>query len=324
MTTLRDTIRELTSKHLDAGYFVLGQCLSAVGFVGNTLPNDPRLTELPCSDVAGAGFAVGAALAGKRPIYVIRYQGFSWFNMPLIVNYAAKSKAMWGRPCPMLIRAIAMEGSIGPVAGSSHHSLVTRMPGMKALAPMTPEEWHSAYEEFMAGDDVMYLSEHRRAWDTSEECSALEPIGQLDLVLFPISITRQAAIEAASELWAETPRLRVAVSPILRLKPFVPSVYAFNVLTKARCGGIVLDDDYASGTASALALELHVKTGVPMQALGLDDRTAGFAARLDNLPPSKERIKALCRSICSSHAGKSNLMEPRHTYHTEYYDGPYY
>ena len=56
----------------------MGQCLTAVGWVGGTLPElyeKDGMIELSMADVAGGGFAVGAALSGRKPIYVIRYQG---------------------------------------------------------------------------------------------------------------------------------------------------------------------------------------------------------------------------------------------------------
>ena len=43
-------------------------------------------------------------------------------------KYASKSKEIWGIPCPIFIRSIAMEGGIGPVAGSSHHSIYHHLP----------------------------------------------------------------------------------------------------------------------------------------------------------------------------------------------------
>lgn len=272
---LRDTIRELTRQHLDAGYSVMGQCLSAVGFVGNTLPNHPGLLELPCSDVAGPGFAVGHALSGKRPILVIRYQGFSWFNAAMIVNYAAKCKEMWGVPCPMLIRGIAMEGGIGPVAGSSHHALYYRMPGIKIFSPMTSGEWKEAYEEFMAGDDVVYLSEHRGAWSNEEETPPIR-CNKPSVVLFPIGITRFAAFDAAADLRRQG--ILVSVYPIWKLKPLM-----FDSPAKWDAG-LVLDDDYEDGIGQNVANKL----GSRVDVIGLEDRTAGFYK--DNLPPSKERI----------------------------------
>ena len=108
---------------------VFGQCLTAVGWVGGTLPElyeKDGMVELSMADVADAGF-VDAGLVSSRPIYVIRYQGFNWYNCPMIINYACKSKEIWKRPCPIFVRSIGMEGGIGPVAGSSHHALYYRM-----------------------------------------------------------------------------------------------------------------------------------------------------------------------------------------------------
>ena len=51
--------------------------------------------------------------------------------------------------CSMFVRSIAMEGGIGPVAGSSHHSLYYRMPGIRIISPMTPNEYVKAFKQFL-------------------------------------------------------------------------------------------------------------------------------------------------------------------------------
>ena len=77
--SLRDTIKEITKDHLlNKNGLVMGQCLTAVGWVGGTLPElkeDDGMVDISMADVAGGGFAVGAALANRKPMYVIRYQG---------------------------------------------------------------------------------------------------------------------------------------------------------------------------------------------------------------------------------------------------------
>ena len=151
--TVRETIKEIIRKHLKKNNGqVFGQCLTAVGWVSGTLPElyeKDGMIELPMADVSNGGIVVGAALMSKRPIYVIRYQGFNWYNCPMIINYACKSKELWKIPCPMFVRGIGMEGGIGPVAGSAHHSLYYRMPGIKIASPMTPKEYSSVYNQFM-------------------------------------------------------------------------------------------------------------------------------------------------------------------------------
>ena len=295
--TLRDTIKETVRYHLtEEKGLAMGQCLTAVGWVGGTLPElyeEDGMVEISMADVAGGGFAVGAALAGRRPMYVIRYQGFNWFNAPMIINYAAKSKEIWGVPCPMFVRSIAMEGGIGPVAGSSHHALYYRMPGIKIVSPMTPGEYEQAYAEFMESDDVVYVSEHRGAYGNTEELPNIE-YDIPDIVLFPISITRFAAVEASKEL--EKEGYKVAVHHIVNIKPFNPTDNDKLVLKRAK-HGIVLDDDYVDGIAKSLAFDLCKGTSSEMHVMGLKDKSAGFYPQVDNLPPSKDEIIAKIKEI---------------------------
>lgn len=295
--TLRDTIKETVRHHLtEKNGLAMGQCLTAVGWVGGTLPElyeDDGMVELSMADVAGGGFAVGAALAGRRPMYVIRYQGFNWYNAPMIVNYAAKSKEIWGVPCPMFVRSIAMEGGIGPVAGSSHHALYYRMPGIKIVSPMTPGEYRKVYEDFMKDDQVYYVSEHRGAYGNTEELENLYPEAP-QISLFPISITRFAAMEAAKELAKEG--INVSVHHIVDVKPL--RLNQLDYITLAFTGkGIVLDDDYTDGIAKSIAYDIERRVGARLEVMGLEDRTAGFYPQVDNLPPSKEKIIAKIREM---------------------------
>ena len=193
------------------------------------------------ADVANGGIVAGAGLSNRRPIYVIRYQGFNWFNASIILNYACKSKEIWNVPCPIFIRGIAMEGSIGPVAGSSQHSIYYKMPGIKIISPMTPKEYLIAYNDFMKNDDVMYVSEHRGSYTNTEELNDFLD-GDLDLILFPISITRFEAQKAKKEL--EKEGYKIGIANILWIKPFLIKKDWEQAVIKSKFGGIVLDDDY--------------------------------------------------------------------------------
>jgi CubicO group peptidase (beta-lactamase class C family) len=81
------------------------------------------MVEFSMSDVSNGSIATGIALAGGRPIYVVRYQGFQWYNLVSIVNYAAKSKEICNRHCPIFVRSIAMEGGVGGHAGIFSNSM---------------------------------------------------------------------------------------------------------------------------------------------------------------------------------------------------------
>ena len=299
--TVRETIKETIFKHLKKNNsLVFGQCLTAVGWVGGTIPelsDKDGLVELSMADVSNGGIVVGAGLSNRRPIYVIRYQGFNWFNASIILNYACKSKELWDVPCPIFIRGIAMEGSIGPVAGSSHHSLYYRMPGIKIASPMTPNEYLSIYDNFMKNDDVLYVSEHRGSYSNTEELQDFVS-ENLDIILFPISITRFEAQKAKIEL--EKQGYKIGIANILWIKPFFIRKEWENAVKTSKFGGIVLDDDYSQGVATNLAYDIMKKTGKKIDVMGLKNRSAGFSKETDNLPPNcleiVERVKKIIKS----------------------------
>ena len=306
-TTVRETIKEITRKHLtEKDGLCFGQCLTAVGWVGGTLPEmyeDEGMVEVTTADVANGGFVVGAGLQGVRPIYVVRYQGFQWYNAPMIVNYASKSKEIWDIPCPILIRSIAMEGGMGPVAGSSHHSLYQRMPGTRIIAPMTPTEYEFAYQMFMEHDDVYHISEHRRSYDNTEDLPDIyedEP----DVVLMPIGITRFDAIKAR-EILKQNHNKSVSICNMLWIKPWSWNKSMWKTeLHKSKHGGLILDDDYEQGVASYFAKQMMLERNFSQKkvhTLGLEHRTAGFHPNVDNLPPSPEKIVKKVLEICYNH-----------------------
>ena len=77
--TVADVIKQTTRDHLkhNNGLF-FGQCVTAVGWIGGTVPEmseSEGIVELSLADIANAGIVVGAALVGRRPIYTVRYQG---------------------------------------------------------------------------------------------------------------------------------------------------------------------------------------------------------------------------------------------------------
>ena len=298
MMTVAQTIQEITREHVVKNRgLVLGQCLTAVGWVGGTVPEmkeEEGLVELSMADVSGGGIAVGVALAGRRPIYIVRYQGFQWYNAPTIVNYAAKSKEMWGVPCPIFVRSIAMDGGIGPVASGSHHSIFTRMPGISVVAPMTPEEYRSIWDYFMNHDDPMYVSEHRKNFQIDYEMEDIFE-SNADITLLPVSATRLNAIEAVKSL--KEVGITCNLIHIVWLKPFSVSNKIITAINDSKHGGIVIDGDFENGVVKAIAFDIMHRSEKPIYALGLEDRTAGFASHLDNLPPTSGKIISKVKEI---------------------------
>ena len=290
MITTAKQIEGITREHLHNGGLLFGQCVTAVGWVGGTIPPDcidKGIIEIPMTDVAGPGFAVGAALMGKRPIFVVRYQGFMWLNASTLVNYAAKSKEVWGVPCPVFVRAIGMEGNgVGHTASGSLHALFMHTPGIRVEAPMTPKEYTEVWQRFMEGDDPVYCSEHRTSYGLIDESLPKRQITtKPKITIFAISAARLPVHQFAQKYAQDCD-----VFHITTLKPFFPSP---TMLESLRCSGVglVVDSGYTiAGASQAVAYALSRAAERPVHALGLADRVCGAGPRVENVTPSENSI----------------------------------
>ncbi len=100
-----------------------------------------RVRDTPISEATIGGAAVGAAMAGMRPIAEIMYVDFTPLAMDQIANQGAKNRYMFGGKTivPMVIRT---EGGAGRSI-AAHHSqsleaLWTHFPGIYVVMPSTP------------------------------------------------------------------------------------------------------------------------------------------------------------------------------------------
>ena len=290
--SLRETIKKITFKHLKRkNYQVFGQNLTDVGWVAGTLPKlfeKDGVIELPMADIAGGGIVTGSALVGRRPIYIIRYQGYNWFNCTFIVNYACKSKEIWKIPAPMFIRGISSEGSIGPVAGSSHISIFYKMPGIKIYSPMTSKEYEKVYKEFMLKDDVFYISEHRSSYSNQKEFKNIVK-KDFDLIIMSISVTRFSAVKAVKDLLKLD--YKIGIIHLVNLKPFGLEKKWIEAIKTSKHGVLMTDNDYKDGILRILAHKVNEKTNKNVHVMGLNDKTAGHHSSVDNLPPDSVAIK---------------------------------
>lgn len=292
--TVADTIREISRHHLEENNgLLLGQSISAVGWVNNTVPDCKGIVELPMTDVAGAGIAVGAAMVGRRPIFVIRFQDFLILNGSQLIFYAAKSKELHGTSTPLFVRAIAADG-IGPVHSGVLHSVFMHFPGFRVCSPMTPKEYESVWADFMAHDDPMIVSEHRASFSNTEELDDIIH-EDADITLYPISATRFEAVKAAELLIAEG--IRCNIVHVLWLKPFIADTRMIAPLRQSGRGLVIDSGHETAGASQSIAYELTHASGFLVKALGLLDKTKCLCPPLQNKYPDAELIAAAVRNI---------------------------
>ena len=93
-TAIREAFFYLLNNYEDV--FVMGQGLWSPWYVGNSMTNldkefgVERVIDTPVSESACTGAAVGASLAGMKPIVVHPRMDFMLYAMDAIVNEAAK------------------------------------------------------------------------------------------------------------------------------------------------------------------------------------------------------------------------------------------
>lgn len=102
-----------------------------------------RVKSTPISEQAIIGAAIGAALAGYRPVAEIMLMNFTTVAMDMIVNHAAKLRYMSGgqSSVPLVIRTFTGAG----IAAAGQHSdflecWFAHTPGLKVVAPSSPAD----------------------------------------------------------------------------------------------------------------------------------------------------------------------------------------
>src|SRR4030042_5847408 len=87
------------------------------------------------------GVAIGASLAGLRPIHIHIRMDFMMLAMNQLVNIAAKSCYMYGGQVhiPLVVRAmIGKSWGQGAQHSQGLYSFLMHVPGLKVVAPTTP------------------------------------------------------------------------------------------------------------------------------------------------------------------------------------------
>lgn len=240
---ITETIQSRTLDVLESGGSLMGQCITAVGWIQNTVPpHAPNLVELPMNDVSGPGLAIGSALTGKRTILVLRFQSLLWLASNSIVNYAAKCRDVWDQDCPLLIRAIAAEHT-GPIHSNCNHNIFMGIPGLKMVSPMTSNEVNAAWDNWENGSDPVLFSEHRRSY--TEEMPIRDIFWENpDVTIFACSASRIEAIKASEILGEEG--YNVAVIGIIIMQPWHLSAIMEYSVNKSKYT-LSMDSSYIPG-----------------------------------------------------------------------------
>jgi acetoin:2,6-dichlorophenolindophenol oxidoreductase subunit beta len=154
----------------DERVFIMGEDIGvyggAFGVTGDLVHRfgEDRVRDTPIAELGGAGVAVGAAVAGARPVYEFQFSDFSLLASEQIINQAAKMRYMLGGKAsvPVVFR---MPCGSGTGAAAQHSQSLEAMfghvPGLKVLEPSTPEDAKGMLLAAIDDPDPVLIFEHK-------------------------------------------------------------------------------------------------------------------------------------------------------------------
>ena len=123
-----------------------------------------RCFDTPLSEDAMTGVAIGLAFAGYRPIHVHIRMDFLLLAMNQIINIAAKARYMYGGQVatPIVVRSvIGRSWGQGAQHSQALYPLFMHIPGLRVLAPATPQDAKGLLIQSLRQDDPVMFVEHR-------------------------------------------------------------------------------------------------------------------------------------------------------------------
>lgn len=219
MEAIRDGLRVAMQR--DDRVYIFGEDMGPYGGVFGVTKGlyeefgEPRVRNTPLSENAIVGEAIGAALAGLRPVPEIQFSDFVTTCMTPMVDVIGTYRYRFNEGIPVTIRMPSGGGmSIGPFHSKCLEAWFIHAPGFKVVTPATPSEAKGLLLAAIEDPDPVLFMEHKRLYNLiSEEVDDgyfTVPIGKgvvrregTDVTLITWSAMVHLALQAAKTLEAE-------------------------------------------------------------------------------------------------------------------------
>ena len=327
---LRTAIRE-EMRH-DPRVFCIGEDIGIQGGFGGAFTvtlglsdefGHERILDTPISEAGIAGVAIGAAMAGLRPIADVQYGDFLFNMMDQLANQAAKMTYMSGGTVkvPLVMRAPVGATGRGAQHAQSLEAFFTHIPGLKVLAPSTAYDAKGLLKSAVRDDNPVIIFEHKLLYGSKgarKEKGALSPIGEVpdEEYLVPIGkgvirrpgrdvtivgklLTLYRALGAAETLAAE--EIEAEVIDPRTLIPLDKDLILASVRKTGRL--VIVEEDnltggWAADIAAFVAEEAFYYLDAPIKRVSAPDTPPPFAPVMEQFyVPSVERVVQAVKSL---------------------------
>lgn len=279
----------------------------------STKYGDLRVRSSPISEQAIVGAAIGAAIAGMRPVAEIMLMNFTTVAMDMIVNHAAKLRFMSGGQTnvPLVIRT--MTGAGGGYGGQHSDFLeawFAHTPGLKVVIPSTPADAYGLMLSCIEDEDPCIFVENlmslRAAKGPVKERGKKIPLGKANVLrsgsdVTVISYSRQVhdAVAVANKLAEEG--IDVEVIDMRTISPLdMPTV--LESVGKTRRALIVHEAVKKFGVGAEIASQINEavfkELKAPVKRLGGAFSPVPFSKPLETaFIPGQAQIEAAIREL---------------------------
>lgn len=203
----------------DERVFVMGEDIARQGGIFGQFKGLPdqfgtdRVLDTPISETAITGAAVGAALAGMRPVADMHFADFFGVCMDEVFNQMAKIRYMFGGQTTVPVVVRAPDGLTFRAAAQHSQSVeawFAHIPGIKVVAPSNPADAKGLLKSAIRDDNPIIYFENKILYKQKgpvPEGELLVPIGKAnvvkegkDVTIVSYSIMLQQAQKAAQIL----------------------------------------------------------------------------------------------------------------------------
>ncbi|GGV43947.1 pyruvate dehydrogenase subunit beta [Kitasatospora herbaricolor] len=298
----------------DPAVFVLGEDIGA-GLAGPTLGlldrfGPGRVVDTPLSEQAFTGMAVGAALAGRRPVIEFQIPALLFLVFEQLVNQAHKFSLMTGGQTGVPLTCLVPgSGSRDGWAGqhSDHPYSLFAHAGVKTVVPATPTDAYGLLLSAVRDPDPVVVFAPAALLGVRENVTwelAPVPLGSArvhrtgtDVTVVAVGHLVHEALAVAEELAGE---ISVEVLDPRTLHPFDWAALAASLERTGRL--VVIDDSNRScgigAEILATAAEEMRLIAPPRRITRPDGAVLPFALGLDRaLQPGRDQLLHAVRSV---------------------------
>jgi pyruvate dehydrogenase E1 component beta subunit len=275
---------------------------------------EERVRDTPISEEGFVGAAIGAAMAGGRPVVEIMTVNFILLAMDQVVNNAAKVRYMFGGEagCPLVIRTPGGGGNqLTAQHSQSFDAWFAHVPGLKALSPATAADAKGLLKAAIRDDDpVLFLESfplYNEKGEVSDDPDQITPIGRArvareghDLTIVAHSYAVVRALRVAERL-REDDGVSVEVIDLRSLRPLDLETVATSVVKTNRA--LCVEEGWASYGVTA-EIAARIQSGcfddldAPVERVGAVEVPLPYAKNLERAAlVSDDKVAAAARAV---------------------------